>query len=76
MLPADTIAFESMHVTVNGENRQIPAGSNIAALLADLAITGRLAVELNGTIVPRSEFEIRTLNAGDTVEIVRAIGGG
>ncbi len=76
MLPAGIIAFESMPVTVNGEIRQIPAGSNIAALLADLAITGRLAVELNGAIVPRSEFETRSLNAGDTIEIVRAIGGG
>jgi len=36
----------------------------------------RLAVEMNSTIVPRSQFETRILTQGDKIEIVQAIGGG
>jgi sulfur carrier protein len=33
-------------------------------------------VEVNGEIVPRSEYTARALAEGDQVEIVQAIGGG
>ncbi|MEP4372681.1 MAG: sulfur carrier protein ThiS [Alloalcanivorax venustensis] len=40
-------------------------------------LTGRrLAVEVNREIVPKSEHGTHTLQEGDTVEVVHAIGGG
>jgi thiamine biosynthesis protein ThiS len=36
----------------------------------------RVAVELNGKIVPRSEYDIIILKDDDSVEIVGFVGGG
>ncbi|HET6724915.1 MAG TPA: sulfur carrier protein ThiS, partial [Gammaproteobacteria bacterium] len=36
----------------------------------------RIAMEVNGEILPRSRYSEHTFNAGDRVEIVHAIGGG
>ncbi len=64
-------------VYVNGEPRRLPAGTTVAQLLDELALTGqRLAVEVNLEIVPRSAHAAHALRPGDRVEIVRAIGGG
>lgn len=66
-----------MHIQLNGESYELPAGETIAALLTRLDLTGRrIAVELNLDIVPRSQHASTTLNEGDQVEVVHAIGGG
>lgn len=65
-----------MQVTVNGKQMTIPDGCPIVGLLDCLALEGRLAVEVNGAIVPRSEFDGFSLKPNDRIEIVRAIGGG
>lgn len=66
-----------MLITVNGETNEIKKPCSIADLLASLNIgEGRLAVELNGEIVPRSLFSDTNLKTHDSVEIVQAIGGG
>jgi sulfur carrier protein len=66
-----------MHVQVNGESREIPAGTTVADLVADLAASGqRFAVEINEELVPRSGHASRALAEGDRVEVVHAIGGG
>ncbi len=66
-----------MNVIVNGENQKVANGAKLATLIALLALTGkRLAVELNGEIVPRSQHATTVLHEGDRVEIVQAIGGG
>lgn len=66
-----------MNLLVNGQDRQVPEGCTIAALLVELRVTGqRLAVERNGEIVPRSRHGDTALQAGDRVEVVQAIGGG
>ena len=36
----------------------------------------RIAVEINGDIVPKSKYDTTVLNDGDTVEIVGFVGGG
>lgn len=64
-------------ITVNGDSRKLSEGTNVQQLLDILAIAaGRLAVEVNGEIVPRSTFSDHVLRADDSVEIVQAIGGG
>lgn len=66
-----------MHVSVNGKPHNLPTDSSVAQLLTLLKVgTGRIAMEVNGDIVPRSEFETHQLADDDRVEIVQAIGGG
>ena len=66
-----------MHVQVNGEPREVPAGTTVADLVADLAASGqRFAVEINEQLVPRSLHADRALAEGDRIEVVHAIGGG
>jgi sulfur carrier protein len=66
-----------MEILINGEPKQVREGASIAALIQDLGLVGkRVAVEVNQEIVPRSTFAERTVQAGDRIEIVRAIGGG
>jgi thiamine biosynthesis protein ThiS len=65
-----------MHVTINGEARDVPGGT-IAEVLVHLGLTdGPVAVELNRAIVPRAEHKTRTVSAGDVLEIVHMVGGG
>jgi sulfur carrier protein len=46
-------------------------------LVERLELAGkRIAVERNGEIVPRSQFESVGLTDGDALEIVVAVGGG
>ncbi|MDR1646852.1 MAG: sulfur carrier protein ThiS [Zoogloeaceae bacterium] len=64
--------------TLNGSVRSLPAaGLSVAALLLELGYADkRLAVELNGAIVPKSQHAETAIAAGDTLEIVIAVGGG
>ena len=66
-----------MQISVNGESRQVPDGATAAQLVELLGLTGRrLAMEVNGEILPRSRHANHTLDPGDRVEIVQAVGGG
>ncbi|MCK0154669.1 sulfur carrier protein ThiS [Alcanivorax sp. S6407] len=65
-----------MKLTVNGDTLTL-TGTTIADLVTQLELTGRrLAVEVNREIIPKSQHGEFTLNEGDVVEIVHAIGGG
>jgi thiamine biosynthesis protein ThiS len=69
--------LDTMQMQVNGEQRTVPAGLTVAGLLKELDIRpDRVAVELNLTILDRSEFDRRSLQEGDRVEIISFIGGG
>ncbi|EIJ42001.1 thiamine biosynthesis protein ThiS [Beggiatoa alba B18LD] len=66
-----------MQIVVNGEIKTVQEQITVQQLVEQLALTGRrLAIEVNQTIVPRSQFAQYTLQAQDKVEIVHAIGGG
>jgi sulfur carrier protein len=66
-----------MRIIINGETRDVPAGTTAAALVELLELRGRrLAMEVNGEIVPKSQHPVRRLGDGDRVEIVHAVGGG
>jgi thiamine biosynthesis protein ThiS len=65
-----------MRLTVNGEPREIDART-VDALVAALALPrDRVAIELNGAIVPKAERAGRSLRDGDVLEIVTLVGGG
>lgn len=64
-------------VTVNGKTHQIPNGSVVSDLLTQLDLAGkRIAVEMNGEIVPKSQHAVTPLMANAELEIVVAVGGG
>jgi len=51
----------------------------VTALIEELAIPGApqgIAVAVNGSLVPRSQWPACALAAGDAIEIVRATRGG
>ena len=66
-----------MQIAINGEIREVPDGSTVAALLAQLGIKApRVAVEVNETVVTRDRHDEHVLHGGDAVEIVAFVGGG
>lgn len=62
---------------VNGEPREFRGGETLTQLIETLPLAGkRYAVERNGEVVPRSQYALTPLHAGDRLEIVVAVGGG
>ena len=66
-----------MVLKVNGEPVEIKSGATINDLLTQLEIPKiRVAVELNGSVIPNSELLTTVLTDRDVLEVVKAIGGG
>ena len=66
-----------MDILLNGESRTVIDPCRVSDLLqAEGLGDRRVAVEINGAIVPRSAHAHHVLQAGDQVEIVHALGGG
>jgi sulfur carrier protein len=66
-----------MQIELNGTPRTVADDIRLAALLEAEGLAGRrVAVEINGDIVPRGAHATRALAEGDRVEIVHALGGG
>ena len=64
-------------IMLNGERREAPLGTTVAALVESLALAkGRVAVERNREIVPMSQWADVALADGDSLEIVHFVGGG
>jgi sulfur carrier protein len=66
-----------MKITLNGQPFTLEENTSIEQLIQQLGLAEkRYAVEVNESIVPRSEHTESHLQAGDKVEIIQAIGGG
>lgn len=70
-----------MLITVNGESREVPAGTTLAMLVLQLSgESGRdqrgIAIERNLEIVPKSEHATTVIEPGDRIEVVQFVGGG
>jgi thiazole synthase len=64
-------------ISVNGEERRIAGGLNVAEMLGELGLEPRkVAVERNLEIVPRSTLGEVRVEDGDAYEIVHFVGGG
>lgn len=63
-------------VKING--RELAAEGQLLAdwLLANNYNLARIAVERNGEIVPKAQYQSTILQAGDSLEIVSFVGGG
>jgi sulfur carrier protein len=50
---------------------------SLEGLLENLAVTKKyMAVEINGIIIPKSEYTKYQLKDADVVEVINAVGGG
>ncbi|MCZ6526730.1 MAG: sulfur carrier protein ThiS [Gammaproteobacteria bacterium] len=65
-----------MRLTINGDIISLDNIITVSDLIKQLGLHDKIAIEINREIVPRSQFDIHPLRQGDTIEIVRAIGGG
>ncbi|HEY5613398.1 MAG TPA: sulfur carrier protein ThiS [Lysobacter sp.] len=66
-----------MEILLNGGPRQVDAALSVLQLLRLEGLAERrVAVEVNGEIVPRSRHGEHFLADGDRIEIVHALGGG
>ena len=66
-----------MEIALNGNSLTLQDDATVATLLESQGLAGRrVAVEVNGEIVPRGRHPERVLADGDQVEIVHALGGG
>lgn len=63
-------------VKINAEEKNI-AGMTVTEYLATTNYNPkRIAVERNGNIVPKSQYDNTVLQDGDSVEVVSFVGGG
>ena len=68
---------QTISIQVNGQNRQAPAGTTVTALLSQLGLNpGRVAIEYNLHVLPKTQWEKTTVADGDRFEIVQFVGGG
>lgn len=64
-------------VTINGKPRELEAETPLPQLLRLLDIdTRRIAVAVNGEVVPKRHYDGVVVRDGDVLEIVRMVGGG
>ena len=64
-------------LTLNGKPHSLAAETPLLGLLEQLGVDRRtIAVAHNGEVIPRDAYEGVVLHDGDSVEIVRMVGGG
>lgn len=64
-------------IQLNGEPYEVAASSTVAELVSILGEPQeRLAIERNGSILPRELWATTELQSGDQLEIVQFVGGG
>ena len=63
-------------VTINGTPTDV-SGKTIREYLTAAAYDStRIAIERNGEIVPKAQYDTTLLQDGDTLEVVSFVGGG
>jgi sulfur carrier protein len=70
----------ALEIVLNGHVRVFPEmehTATIAQLLGVLELKAdRVAIELNGEIIPRKTWAEASVNSGDRLELVHFVGGG
>lgn len=76
-MPENPTPAAMLRITVNGEGREVAAGSTIATLLDELGLQGQtVAVERNRQLVKKPDHAGTELRDGDQLELVTFFGGG
>ena len=68
---------EMINLTVNGKTREVAEAIDLETYLASFGLNLQfVAVGYNGEVIKKEAFAQVTLKDGDTLEIVRPVGGG
>ena len=68
---------ESITLQLNGAETIVAPGTTLGGLIDAKGIVRRMiAVEYNGEILPRAQYDEVALRDGDRLEIVQMVGGG
>jgi thiamine biosynthesis protein ThiS len=74
------LLWRRMKVMINGQEREfaeLATDAKLVDLIAALGLKGdRVAIEHNGSIVTRNDWQSTPVNPGDRLEIVHFVGGG
>ncbi len=66
-----------MEILVNSKKISLPEDSNIEDLIVHLGYQNqRIAIEINESIIPKSNHSYFLLKNLDKVEVINAVGGG
>jgi sulfur carrier protein len=67
-----------VQIQINGAQREFAQSSiALSELIEKLSLAPqRIAIEVNGQIIRRADWESTDINDGDRVEIVQFVGGG
>jgi thiamine biosynthesis protein ThiS len=66
-----------MQLLINGQEQTAPALGTIGDLARWLELPGfGSAIEWNGVVVRKADYEMTHLQDGDRLEVVRLVGGG
>ena len=66
-----------MEILVNSKKISLPDDSNIEDLIVYLGYQNqRIAIEINESIIPKSNYSSFLLKELDKVEVINAVGGG
>jgi len=64
-------------ILLNGKNKTIEDKTNLNLLLKKLSIeSNKVAIEINGVVVSKNDYEKKIIKTNDKIEIVHFIGGG
>ncbi len=67
----------TVQVTVNGQPREVPAGTTVGHLVGTVTeLATGVAAAVNGEVVPRRSWAGTLVHNGDQVEVVTAVQGG
>ena len=70
-------SIQAFSIQLNGEPYSIDRDARLLALVEKLNLRrGRIAIELNQSVIPKAEWASILLRPGDKVEIVNFVGGG
>ena len=66
-----------IRLTINGEEQEFPEITPLLEYVSSLDINVKtIAIAYNGEVLCRDEWTDVTLSDGDSLEVVRAVGGG
>ncbi len=66
-----------MEIRLNGESHQLGEAHDLQSLVTSLELGQQaIAIAVNRQVITRAQWQEHVLQAGDQVDVVRAIGGG
>ncbi|MBI3713693.1 MAG: sulfur carrier protein ThiS [Burkholderiales bacterium] len=66
-----------MEIRLNGASHQLGEARDLQSLVQSLELGQQaIAIAVNRQVITRSQWQQHVLQAGDQVDVVRAIGGG